>query len=89
MIMIDMEMPKECHECPMQKQFKDGKVDDFYMRRCVITGKVIEYPKPEWCPLKHLMLCANCKHWDSSYKCTEIGKSTFPQEYCSEWKKKD
>ena len=71
MILIDMEMPRECHECPMQKQFKDsddGKIDDFYMRRCVITGRIIEYPKPEWCPLKPLTLCENCKHWDSKRK---------------------
>ena len=47
----DMEMPKECHECPFQIQFKNGYEDEWYMRRCVIENRVIEYPRPEWCPL--------------------------------------
>lgn len=47
----DMEMPKECHECPFQVRFKDGIEDEWYMRRCVIENRVIEYPRPEWCPL--------------------------------------
>ena len=50
-IEIDMDMPKECHECPFQLKFKNGEVDDWYMRRCVIVNQPIEYPKPDWCPL--------------------------------------
>lgn len=48
------EMPTECHECPMQLKFKDGVQDDWYSRRCVIENRIIEYPKPQWCPLKNL-----------------------------------
>lgn len=51
-ITVDMDMPKECHECPFQLQFKDGEVDEWYMRRCVIKQRTIEYPRPAWCPLK-------------------------------------
>lgn len=51
MIKIDMELPRECHDCPFQLRFKDDDVNDWYMRRCVITKRVIKYPKPEWCPL--------------------------------------
>lgn len=49
---LDMNMPEECHECPFQLKFKDDEVDAWYMRRCVITQRKIEYPRPEWCPLK-------------------------------------
>ena len=46
-----MDKPEECHECPFQLTFKDGVVDKWYMRRCVIEQRPIEYPRPEWCPL--------------------------------------
>ena len=49
---LDMNMPEECHECPFQLKFKDDEVDPWYMRRCVIMHRNIEYPRPEWCPLK-------------------------------------
>ena len=51
-VKLDMEMPVECHECKCQLKFKDGEDDDWYTRRCILTGKVIEYPRPKWCPLK-------------------------------------
>ena len=51
MIKIDMNMPRECHECPLQLCFKDDIADDWYNRRCVIAKKTIEYPRPKWCPL--------------------------------------
>ena len=56
MIRIEMEMdkPKECHECPFQLKFKDDTVDDWYMRRCVLINQVIEYPLPDWCPIKEI-----------------------------------
>ena len=50
-MLLDMDMPQECHECPFQLKFKDNVQDDWYMRRCVIESRVIEYPKPKWCPL--------------------------------------
>ena len=46
------EMPKDCYECPFQIRFKDGVQDDWYMRRCTVKNRTIEYPRPEWCPLK-------------------------------------
>lgn len=49
---LDMDMPEECHECPFQLKFKGDEVDAWYMRRCVIMHRKIEYPRPEWCPLK-------------------------------------
>ena len=51
-IIKDMEIPEECHDCPFQIRFKDGVADKWYMRRCVIEDRVIEYPSPQWCPIK-------------------------------------
>lgn len=53
-INLDMDMPEECHECPFQLKFKDEKVDAWYIRRCVIMRRSIEYPRPEWCPLEYV-----------------------------------
>ena len=49
---LDMEMPQECHECQFQLKFKDGEADNWYSRRCIIEQRMIEYPKPQWCPLR-------------------------------------
>ena len=51
-IVKDMKMPEECHECPFQIKFKNGVADDWHMRRCVIEDRIIEYPRPKWCPIK-------------------------------------
>lgn len=56
-IKLDMDMPRECHECPFQIRFKadlygNNTADDWYIRRCVIENRTIEYPKPKWCPLE-------------------------------------
>ena len=49
------QIPVECHECPLQLKFKDDTQDDWYMRRCVIENRTIEYPKPKWCPIKEIV----------------------------------
>ncbi len=53
-IELEMDKPKECHECPFQLKFKDDVADDWYMRRCVIINQIIEYPLPDWCPIKEV-----------------------------------
>lgn len=47
-----MSFPRERHECPFQLRFKDGIQDNWYVRRCIIEQRQIEYPRPEWCPLE-------------------------------------
>ena len=49
------EIPAECHECPFQLKFKDDKQNGWYLRRCVLAQRVIEYPKPDWCPIKEIV----------------------------------
>ena len=53
-IELEMDKPKECHECPFQLKFKDDVADNWYMRRCVIINQIIEYPLPDWCPIKEV-----------------------------------
>ena len=48
------EVPRDCFDCPFQLQFKDGYVDNWYNRRCVILNETIQYPKLEDCPLVNL-----------------------------------
>ena len=48
---FDMDIPRECYECRFQLKFKDDEVDDWYSRRCVLMQRIIEYPRPDWCPL--------------------------------------
>ena len=56
MIRIELEMdkPKECHDCPFQLKFKNDEAGDWYTRRCVILHQIIEYPLPDWCPIKEI-----------------------------------
>ena len=49
---LDMDMPEECHECQFQLKFKCGEADKWYSRRCILKQRRIEYPIPNWCPLK-------------------------------------
>lgn len=39
---FEMDMPRECHECPFQLKFKGEDVDDWYTRRCVLINQRIE-----------------------------------------------
>lgn len=93
-IVKNMRMPEECHECPFQLRFKDGEVEDgYYMRRCVIENRIIEYPRPGWCPIKPVKeqkavlahdpgaICTNCKHplyqEDHPHYCGNCGKAVI------------
>lgn len=78
MIVLNIDMPKECHECPFQLKFKDGIQDDWYMRRCVIVHKSIEYPKPKWCPLETVGLVKESKDFsDAEVKWTKENLERF------------
>lgn len=68
---FEMDMPRECHECPFQLKFKGEDVDDWYTRRCVLINQRIEYPRPDWCPLQPVderngfdkyVKCKDCIH---------------------------
>jgi hypothetical protein len=82
---LDMDMPEECHECPFQLKFKDDEVDAWYMRRCVIMHRKIEYPRPEWCPLKEQE-----NEYEKGFNDAMIGKQDLMYEGVDgKWHKKD
>ena len=62
MILIDIDMPKNCLECPAH--------DDYMTCVFPVQGRgwgsndVTEYTKgrPGWCPMKELILCKDCKY---------------------------
>ena len=50
----NMEMPKECRDCPLEKNYSSGG-----FTRCSANGKLLSYDskpipfdgKPDWCPI--------------------------------------
>ena len=45
-------LPTNCIDCPFCKRHKREDMDDWYMRRCIITGYVAIYPGVnDRCPL--------------------------------------
>ena len=45
-------LPTNCIDCPLCKHHKHEEVDDWYMRRCVLTGFDATYPGVNMmCPL--------------------------------------
>lgn len=83
-VLLDIDFPRECHECKLQLKFKDGEVDDWYSRRCVLTERIIEYPRPDWCPLQPVKEDEPRKgKWkdngNGTISCSECG-TWFPKE---------
>lgn len=68
MIQIEMEMPKNCYECPFAMHsyatlYGKGtkRIQGNYS--CVLTHKAITTTKRNrFCPLKELVSCKDCKH---------------------------
>ena len=64
MIQIDKPMPPRCAECPCYGDRLYGK--------CQVTGQWLEdkegswfaNERPNWCPLKEIIMCDDCKHND-------------------------
>lgn len=81
---FEMDMPRECHECPFQLKFKGEDVNDWYTRRCVLINQRIEYPRPDWCPLQPVKEDEPRKgKWidngNGTISCSECG-TWFPKE---------
>ena len=77
-------MPTDCYECPLQIKFKDGMQDDWYMRRCTVKNRVIEYPKPEWCPLKEHEAVESAE-WLYGEKCGQDGYTCSKCGFFEPW----
>lgn len=59
MIMIDIDMPKDCWQCPFKRNYRTNDYgshcecewDDEYR-----TINLLEHSKPSWCPLKEVVV---------------------------------
>ena len=68
-ILIDIETPKNCKECP----FSDIVVVGHIYREqyiCNFSGKhqsVRMQDRPDWCPLREVVRCVDCIYSEESY----------------------
>ena len=82
MIQIDMQMPKNCIECPACNEYLmcaipcngrgwgENDVKDFSQSR------------PEWCPMKEIIGCKNC---NNQYRCEMSGGfKDDPNWFCAD-----
>ena len=67
MIQIDKPMPEGCDVCPLMYDYMQCNAlpegceddDDFNNYEFDWTKR------PDWCPLKEIVRCKNCKYWDA------------------------
>ena len=77
MIQIDMPMPKNCIDCPACNEYLMCAIP------CNGRGwgendvKEFSQNRPEWCPMKELVRCKDCKHYTGGL-----------DGYCEKWFRK-
>ena len=88
-ILIDMPMPTECRDCPMEMyHYNTGETI------CIASGEMLAYPyqtiqfegRPDWCPLREVIRCGNCKFLMPSGLCTVFadgGIRPSVSDFCS------
>ena len=58
MIQIDMPMPGDCEECPLNDEYAE----------CVLFGKfVAKYGRLPDCPLREVTRCGKCRHYQGNH----------------------
>ena len=87
MIQIDMQMPKNCIDCPACNEYLmcaipcngrgwgENDVKDFSQSR------------PEWCPMKEIVRCKDCKHYMTIH-CTCDGCCISDDWFCADGEKR-
>ena len=86
MIQIDMQMPKNCIDCPACNEYLmcaipcngrgwgENDVKDFSQSR------------PEWCPMKEIVRCKDCKHWYPLTKtCNNVDGACCQSYVADDW----
>ena len=95
MILIDRPMPKACNVCPCMYDYiqctglKDNEHES--LSACDDYTK-----RQEWCPLKEVVQCKDCKYYDPQYCgegfgwCTRngIGHGTHDEWFCADGERK-
>ena len=65
-ILIDMDMPTDCRDCPMETYYSStGETV------CIASWEILAYPyqtiqfngRPDWCPLREVVRCRECKSY--------------------------
>ena len=58
MIQIDMDMPENCGEC----RFADSDYGFCHAMPKEFCGYTDENGKPDWCPLRQVVTCGECRY---------------------------
>ena len=85
MILIDVQMPEGCKDCPCYEKSLYGK--------CNLKKEWLSVQdnnkRPGWCPLKEIRLCKDCANFNIKNKiCVHMGVNTEGNGYCSDWKRR-
>ena len=82
-VRFDIEMLKSCCECDVWSKAigEDGADYD-----CELINEI--NTKPDWCPLKEVVTCGECKHWyqnaDTGMAC-EYTNLSQPEDGSCNW----
>ena len=100
-ILIDMEMPKNCDNCDLCSVKWTSDDDASSWAYChpasrqiasaysgddrIVARELLD--KPEWCPLKDVVTCGECKHWysdaDTGMACEFTSMSQPEDGFCN------
>lgn len=84
-ILIDMPTPTTCNNCKLFNSTPNG----LYPYSCRVTWKKVEpflKSRPNWCPLREMVKCKDCKHWgQDGYKegCKYMMCIVAENDWCS------
>ena len=88
MIVIDIPMPKKCAECPCNGNRLYGNCQVKGRWLGGEEGSSMAENRPEWCPLKEMVTCKNCRHYDIDF-CKKRKHETAPDYSCTAGERKN
>ena len=88
MIVIDIPMPKKCAECPCNGNRLYGNCQVKGRWLGGEEGSPMAEKRPEWCPLKEMVTCKDCRHYDIDF-CKKRKHETAPDYSCTAGERKD
>ena len=88
MIVIDIPMPKKCAECPCNGNRLYGNCQVKGRWLGGKEGSPMAEKRPDWCPLKEMVTCKDCRHYDIDF-CKKRKHETAPDYSCTAGERKD
>lgn len=91
MIQIDKPMPEGCDVCPLMYDYflcnalPEGCEDDDDFNKDEFDWT----KRPDWCPLKEIVQCKDCKYWEDPENCSVYDLERPEDWYCADGKRKD